>query len=374
MFVSDAEVFGLEKRAAGEIQPEVVDKAVTDLAAEPDVEPDEGQDGSGVTEVTADTDTDSDALEQSTEPEAAALSGLTKQSSRRRRAKDKTGKELDLEPEETMDPLQLFLNGLKDRILETDEVIELAKRIEAGDLDAKKKLVEYNLRLVVSIAKDYRGYGLEFLDLIQEGSCGLVRAAEKFDWRKGFEFSTYAAYWVKKAVRKAIVDKSKTMRVPEYMWENEKRITDAQKEIELRTGLEPTPEQIAEATGLKLKTVLATQNDVINRRMISLDQPAKGEDENTAIGEFIPDQGSDPQGELEEGIGKEQLALALQLLKPQQREVLEIRYGLNGSEPMNKRGAGRHLGISGTRVGHIEKAALESLEEIASRLQAQGRI
>ncbi len=195
---------------------------------------------------------------------------------------------LDLKPDMTTDSLQLFLKDIgKVRLLTAAEEVELAKRIERGDLDAKQKMVESNLRLVVSIAKNYRNQGLPFLDLIQEGTLGLVRAAEKFDYRKGFKFSTYATWWIRQAIARALADKARTIRIPVHVVEKLNKIGRAERKLVTELGREPTPEEIAEVTGIDPEEVDSIKRSA--QAPVSLEKPV-GDEEESEFGQFIADE------------------------------------------------------------------------------------
>ncbi len=197
-------------------------------------------------------------------------------------------KALDLKPDMTTDSLQLFLKDIgKVRLLTAAEEVELAKRIERGDLDAKQKMVESNLRLVVSIAKNYRNQGLPFLDLIQEGTLGLVRAAEKFDYRKGFKFSTYATWWIRQAIARALADKARTIRIPVHVVEKLNKIGRAERKLVTELGREPTPEEIAEVTGIEPEEVDSIKRSA--QAPVSLEKPV-GDEEESEFGQFIADE------------------------------------------------------------------------------------
>ncbi len=260
----------------------------------------------------------------------------------------------------TTDALGLFLNEIRRHpLLGADEEIELAKRIEQGDGAAKERMINSNLALVVSIAKRYPQNELPLLDLIQEGIFGLIRAAEKFDWRRGFKFSTYATYWIRQAIQRGLENKARTIRLPTNIAQRERKIQRKRRELSTRLGRDPTDEEIAAAAELTLDEVVAMAD--LSRTVTSLDRPV-GEEGDTALGDLVGDERAGPHEELEVALREETLRRALDELPDQERAVVALRYGVNGAEgPVGLREASRRLGLTQPETRKLEQRALERL-------------
>jgi RNA polymerase primary sigma factor len=260
----------------------------------------------------------------------------------------------------TTDALQLFLNEMaRYPLLTADEEVALAKRIERGDKEAKDRMINSNLRLVVSIAKKYQGHGLSLLDLIQEGIIGLIRAVEKFDWRKGFKFSTYATWWIRQAVQRGVANKARTIRMPVHIVDRERKISKAERELHTKLGRPPTLQEIAKASKLPLKQVREVQEAA--RAVTSLDRPV-GSEGDTSLGELVSGEDAPPEEELEVSFRQDALRRAIAELPDRERDVLKLRFGLDGDPtPQSLEQIGKTLGLTRERVRQIELEALERL-------------
>jgi RNA polymerase primary sigma factor len=259
----------------------------------------------------------------------------------------------------TTDALQLFLNEIRRYpLLTAAEEVDLSKRIEQGDLEAKERMINSNLRLVVSIAKKYQGQELSLLDLIQEGIFGLIRAAEKFDWRKGYKFSTYATFWIRQAIQRGLANKARTIRIPVHIGQRERKIVRAERDLAARLGREPTDEEIASEAELPLDQVEEVRDAA--RTVTSLDRPV-GEEGDTALGDLLEGGAPPVDQEVEVSLSEELLRRTIEELPETEREVIRLRFGLTGDDPQPLRETGRRLGLSAERVRQIEAAALKRL-------------
>ena len=265
------------------------------------------------------------------------------------------------EAEATTDSLQLLLREAgRYRLLTPAEEISLAKRIERGDLAAKDRMINANLRLVVSNARRYQGQGLPLTDLVQEGMLGLIRAVEKFDWRKGFRFSTYATLWIRQAIQRGLENTSRTIRLPVHVAQRSRKVGRIERELATKLGHEPTDEEIAAIAELPLEDVIEIRK--AERAVVSLDKPV-GEDGDTSLGDLISMETPSVEDEVHEAIASKTLLEAIADLPEPERNVIEMRFGAGDEEPQTLSQAGKRLGVSTERARQLEERALRRLSQ-----------
>jgi RNA polymerase primary sigma factor len=339
--LSYLEEHGVEILASGESAPELV-ATVSDAVATPDGEPQDGQDE-----------------EPESEEEGAGLQA---------RLDELRRPEVDLTVEPSLDSLRLYLRSIgRVPLLSAEEEVALAKRIERGDIAAKQHMVEANLRLVVSIAKGYVGRGLTLLDLIQEGSLGLIRAVEKFDYRRGYKFSTYATWWIRQAVTRSLADKGRTIRIPVHMVERLNKLLHAERRLIQQLGREPNPAELAE----ELECTVREVRDVmrITQQPISLEKPV-GEEDDSALADFVEDVSAASPFEIaSEALRRENVMRVLASLPRREREVIEMRYGIVGGRSRTLEEVGRAFNITRERVRQIENRTLKKLQTLPDAQQ-----
>ncbi len=262
---------------------------------------------------------------------------------------------------EYTDLVRLFLNEIgRYPLLTADEEIKLAKRIEKGDLQARDQMIRSNLRLVVSIAKRYQGRGLSFLDLIQEGMLGLIRGVEKFDWRRGFKFSTYGTWWIRQAIGRAIHNHSRTIRLPAHLLDRERKIETAERQLAITLGREPTDEEVAEGAKVTIRELKQVREAA--RAVTSLDAPI-GDEGDTSLGDLVAGISDETSAEVYEAEQRNSLRRAVGELPVEEREVIVLRFGMQGDPPRTLQEVADELGSTRDRVRRLEKLALDRLAE-----------
>jgi len=273
--------------------------------------------------------------------------------------------------EVTTDSLQTFFNAARRYpLLTAAEEVELSQRIERGDVGAKDRMINSNLRLVVSVARKYQGQGLPLGDLVQEGMLGLIRAVEKFDWRKGYKFSTYGTLWIRQSIQRGLENSGRTIRLPVHIGQRARKIRRAERELNVKLGREPTEEEIAEATELSLDEVIEIRK--ADQAPTSLDKTV-GEDAETALGDLVASDRPEPEEEVVAQAGEQAVQRALKTLPSRERQVVRLRFGVDGEEATPLRETGRRLGISPERVRQLEDQALKQLasnDELATLREA----
>jgi len=296
------------------------------------------------------------------------INGAATQTERQRRRRDARAVEstardaAESRPvDPSLDSVQLFFQqATRYPLLTAAEEIELAKRFERGDVEAKDRMINANVRLVISQARRYQGQGLSLGDLIQEGMLGLIRAVEKFDWRRGFKFSTYGTLWIRQSIQRGLANSGRTIRVPVHIGQRERKVRKVEQELAKKLGRDPTDAEIAEAAELSEELVLEARE--IARHLTSLDQ-AIGEDGDTALGDLLPSDRPQPDEEVGASLGEKRVREVVGQLPEDERKVVTLRFGLGGSEPKSVRETGAELGMNAERTRKVEEAALRLLAE-----------
>ena len=289
---------------------------------------------------------------------APAVDGRETKRQRRRREAHASAAEA---PDGGGDALGLFFRqASRYPLLTAEEEVELAKRIERGDLEAKERMINSNLRLVISQARRFQGQGLPMGDLVQEGMLGLIRAVEKFDWRKGFKFSTYAVLWIKQSIQRSLANSGSTIRIPVHVGQRERKVRKHERELAVALGRQPTDAEIAEATGLPEEQVREALE--LTRHLPSLDQGV-GEDGETPLGDLLPSERPQPEEEVVNSLGDARVREVVGRLPEEERDVVTLRFGLMGDEPASARETGAQLGLTTARTRQLEEQALRRLAE-----------
>jgi RNA polymerase primary sigma factor len=346
---------------SGEPKPtqERIQELADELVARSEARPDSCLDLSEISELVQEADLDEDDVQSL--QDLLDARGVEYKDDCGRDVAEQTAYVIDDLTQQTTDAMSLFLQEVRRHpLLTREEEVELAKRIEKGDLEAKEQLVNSNLRLVISNARKYQGHDMPLLDLIQEGILGLIRAAEKFDWRKGYKFSTYATFWIRQALQRALDNRSRTIRIPVHLGQRERRIGRVQRELAAQLGREPTDEEVAKAAELKVEDVREAREAA--RVVTSLDRPV-GEEEETPFGALLASEERGPEEEVDISLRDDALRRALERLPEREREVVKLRYGINGDDPTPLSETGRRLGLSQDAVRRLERKALSELAQ-----------